>query len=160
MLPEVAEKLVDMTLPKARFALAMIKDMSPENLLAIAEELSEDYGSAVFIASNWPRDTEVLALKQRIIDETPGGEIGIKYSKEVRLEKLWKIAKHDAASAGEQVSAIRVMNEMIEGKNGISVNINQDNSVKVLVVKDFGDADNWEKVASKQQRSIIDAGSS
>jgi thioredoxin reductase len=118
---------------------------------------NENIGKALWIASNWPNDPEVIQETQKLlrsdelVDNVP--------SKAQAALLAWELANVTHAEIKERVGSLKLFCE-IQGfiaKPGTNVNVNLPISNNVMVVKDHGDDDEWERQLAAQQDELTNA---
>lgn len=116
-----------------------------------------DTGRALRVANEWPNDAQVQAFRQSFIDAEEDGETAFLPSKAEAARLAWNIARDADKMTEDRLKALKLYAEIrnfIEKPQAAVVN--QTNvAMRVLVVKDYGDNDQWEKALRTQQKKLI-----
>ena len=143
---------------KKTFAIEWLKAKTddPTALFRIACDIEPvDVGRALAIAKNWPTDAEVLAFRQKFLDEK--GEEGLLPTKSDAAMLAWEMANDTGIEAKDRLKALELYGSMLGfvSKPVASVSNNQTNVInRVMIVKDTGTNEQWERKVIEQQRSL------
>lgn len=144
------EKL-DQQSMKLEFAASLLRHPDDPDKAAFA--ITDDTGLALQIAKSWVRDPVVLGEQERLL--LSGGARTFLPTKEVQARRVYDEALNTKNTTDDRLKAHRLYAELmafIEKPTATNVNIlNQQN---VMVVKDHGTDDDWEKGLQKQQRIL------
>ena len=138
---------------KKIFARALFKD--PGNLFnAAMEAWGGDTGQACQCTLAWKNDPDVLAeireLNSKPMEETIASKI-----ETCRL--AWEMANDPDCPHKDRVAALRLyseINEFITKQTKASAQVNVQTN-KVMVVKDHGSDEDWERKVANQQARLI-----
>lgn len=156
---------------------AVVPTETAEELLARKEQFAElslrepdafkvalviypnDTGRALRVANEWPNDPQVKTLRQSFIDAEEDGETAFLPSKADACRMAWNIARDSDKFTEDRLKALKLYAEIrgfIE-KPQVSVNNTVNNLVsnKVLIVRDYGTNDDWEKALRSQQKKLV-----
>lgn len=113
-----------------------------------------EIGRVAYVAATWPSDIKVVRYQQEILGSKRVGEF--LPTKEGILQTLDTWIKNDNFDIKERLSAIKLMAD-ISGwivKPEVTVPVNLNVTSNVMVVKDLGTNDDWEKKARDQQANL------
>lgn len=141
---------------KAKFAERLLR--RPQAAFEVACELfgPMETGRALKASAEWPNDPYVLEIQAELIEEH--GEKHFLPTKEEFARKVIDYAD-TIRSAEDKLKAYRLYAEVMGyiEKPGVVVNNNVDNR-RVMIVKDHGNDDDWERrLANQQKRLTTDA---
>lgn len=146
---------------KSAFALALLHHKNPFS--AALAVMADDTGKALQIANQWKDDPFVKSEMERLIVEF-GPRVALPAKEEfankilnaadeLDLDGRRKIVFEDRLKAYRLVAEILGYIE----KPAQTTNINNTvQSNRVMIVKDHGNADDWEKRLKTQQKNLID----
>jgi hypothetical protein len=149
----------DETELKRRFALELMRTPS-EPFNAARRVFPGDITEAIFKAQSWPVDPDVQAFIKELTSRQPD-DGGILPTKDHLARMLWDLATDTTKKVDtrDRLTAFKLYGELrgFIDKSGAGTNVNITNAIsnKVLVVKDFGSDDDWEKKAKAQQAKLI-----
>lgn len=140
---------------KERFAELILKEEDPfkAGLLVYPDNTAR----ALWVANNWPNDPDVLALKKSFVDSE--GEISFLPTEADASRLAWSIARDEKNESEVRLKALELYGKFrghikkadVVVNTGAQTNIIQSN---VMVVRDHGSAEEWEKKAIAQQRAL------
>jgi len=146
---------------KAAFAAALFKHPATmEGRFAAALSVTSDTGKALVMANKWLDDPEVIAQQQRMTKGADEGDLNFIGTKADFAREILKQAR--TQWDGETKLKFYKLYAETRGfivKEGTNVNV-QVNNNRVMVVKDMGSDDDWERKAQQQQRALIDVSAS
>lgn len=121
----------------------------------IAFEVCSDTSFALQIANAWPRDPFVIDEMTRLIGEQ--GNSSFLPDKEKQGRDIYAICLDDKVDVEVRLKAHRLYAEIFghivkEPAAPFGINISQN----VMVVRDMGSNEDWERGAIKQQRALLD----
>lgn len=136
---------------KTKFAEEWFK--TPENPLkaALCVFGQDNIPIASRMAMEWTKDEFVLEQINKL------KSIKVVPSKEDIASKLWQMSNDRNVEGKDKVAALKVLSELcgyIEQK-GTKIDVNNVNNPKVMVVRDHGDIDDWERKLEDQQRKLV-----
>lgn len=146
---------------KVAFAAALLKHPKDlEGRFAAALTVTADTGRALFMANKWVDDADVLAEQERLVNSADEGEldfIGTKaeFAREVldAARNAWDgDIKHKFYKLYAEARGF-----IVKGDNNVNVQVNNN---RVMIVRDMGSDDDWERKAQTQQRALIDVSAS
>lgn len=117
-------------------------------------------GKSLWIASNWPSDPEVIRETQKLLrsvdlkEDLP--------SKEQAAMLAWEMANDAAADVKDRKATLELycnIRGFIE-KPGTNVTVPINIASNVMVVKDHGEDDEWERALAEQQDMLTNASAS
>jgi len=154
---------MDVETLKKQFSLALF--LVPGNAFkAACVVFPDDLNMACIKAVEWNNDPEVLAEIERlknIEDKALKDEeenLSLVPSKNEALELAWNLANNRLVEPRDRVNALKLFNEVAGYMPDKTINKNVVTEVKtnrVMVIKDFGDNEAWEKRAIDQQRELV-----
>lgn len=140
---------------KAEFAAVLLTEPNPFKAAMVMTKGDTD--SALWYAVNWQDDHEVIEqLKKLRADQKNISQIATKFDV---AQLLWNIANSqrydakDRISAAEKYASIAGIHDSRASSGGVNVNVNQ-NMPRVMVVKDHGTDEEWERKAASQQAEL------
>lgn len=142
---------------KHAFAEAWLRH--PKDPFAAARDVfGADTGRALIVAQTWTLDVEVLAHQQRLIDEH--GARSFLPTKEEFARRVLDAtdALNDSVLAFEdKLKGYKLFAEIMGyiEKPGPTINNNPTTINRVMVVKDHGSNDDWERRARNQQAALV-----
>lgn len=139
---------------KAQFALELLKDPS-DPFKAALRVFGENTGMALLASNRWPDDPEVLAITQKAVEEL--GDMHFLPSKADLARLAWNLANNERVDTDNRLKAMRLYGDIrgfIE-KQGTVINNNVLTNNKVMVVKDHGTVEDWERGLLQQQNRLI-----
>lgn len=110
------------------------------------------------LQNKWINDSVVLTEKQRLLD-IEGTELAFLPSKAKAARRAWEIANNTGVETKDQLAALRLFNETLGYIEKPGMNINNNVSVtgnKVMVIKDHGGSDDWERGLRENQNKLAD----
>lgn len=139
---------------KKEYAAALLR--WPDDPVKAAQSVvGGDTQRAIQISIRWPRDPVVVAHKEELIEEH--GAEAFTLSKAELINKLVTIADGERVDAKDRIAALAKVAEIrgfIE-KPGTKVEINNV-APRVMLVRDSGSDDDWERKLAEQQRKLTD----
>ncbi len=112
-----------------------------------------DTNQITSIATRWVNDPDVIADRQEMLDEQ--GEDAFLPSRADVARKLWAIAETAGVEPDDQIKALKEYAALRGFVNkdapGITVNVN-----RVMMIKDHGSDDEWERNLLTQQSKLIE----
>lgn len=139
---------------KKEFAAAMLR-WPDDPMRAATFVVGADTQRAVQISMRWPRDADVIAHRKHLLEEY--GAEAFTITKAELIGKLVDIAD-TARDSKDKVAALAKVAEIrgfIE-KPGTKIEVNNV-APRVMVVRDNGTDDEWEKKLAAQQEALTDA---
>lgn len=139
---------------KKLFAIELLKTPN-EPFVAALKLFPNNNNRALRIATEWPRDSEVLEIIQGVKDG--GKELDFLPSKADLARKVWdKLEQpwHDADGFTKLGKLYADVLGFIPKAGGSNLNV-QINNNKVMVIRDQGTNEQWEEKAVKQQRELL-----
>lgn len=146
---------------KVAFAAALLKHPQDlEGRFAAALSITSDTGKALIMANKWVSDPVVLSEQERLTKSADEGDlnfIGTKadFAREV-LEAARNSFDGDTKHKFYKLYA-ETRGFILKADTNVNVQVNHN---KVMVVRDLGTDDEWERKAQKQQRELIDVSAS
>lgn len=142
---------------KAKFARLLLKE--PSDPFAVALKVfPDDTKRALWVANNWPSDTEVLSLQEKAEEEE--GELTFLPTKGQLCRGIWDKMNDKFTDADTYAKLSKVYAEVrgfIE-KPQIAVNTNIQNVTnKVMIVRENGSDADWERKLLEQQARLANA---
>lgn len=140
---------------KKAFALAYLENK--DEAFKIANILFPDNPAFAFqISKEWPEDEIVLEF----LDEFKADVKGNLPTKEDAAAKAWGWT-NTFEDPEHKLAALSEFNELMgyTGKNS-GITINNQTVNKVMVIKEMGTMDEWEKKAIRQQKALLDVSES
>ena len=138
---------------KKEYAAALLR--WPDDPVRAAKSIvGEDVQRAVQMSMRWVRDPVVVAHRRELVEEH--GAEAFTMSKAELINKLAEIAD-EARDSKDRIAALRNIAEIrgfIE-KPGTKIEVNT--APRVMVVRDTGSNDEWERKLEEQQRKLTDA---
>lgn len=138
---------------KLEFAASLLRHPDDPDKAAFA--ITDDTGLALQIARSWPKDPVVIGEQERLL--LSGSARTFLPTKEVQARRVYDEATSQKNTPDDRLKAHRLYAELmsyIEKPVGTNVNIlNQTQTV--MLVKDHGTDEDWEKNLQKQQRTLI-----
>lgn len=138
---------------KERFAEAFLK--TPNDAFGAAcRVFGADTIRALAAAQQWPLDTHVLQTQAALLDQW--GEDHFLPSRAELARRVWQVGEM-ATDERNKLAAFKLYAEVrnFVAKDQINIQNNVTNN-RVMVMKDFGTDENWEKAAAKQQSKLIE----
>lgn len=138
---------------KKEYAAALLR-WPDDPVRAAKSVVGEDVQRAVQMSMRWVRDPVVVAHRRELVEEH--GAEAFTMSKAELINKLAEIAD-DARDSKDRIAALRNIAEIrgfIE-KPGTKIEVNT--APRVMVVRDTGSNDDWERKLEEQQRVLTDA---
>jgi len=111
---------------------------------------------ALEVSQTWVHDFYVLSKQADLLAEF--GEDYFLPSKAIAARRVFDLAEMQNRDAKDRLAAYRLYAEMrgfIEKGGGININNSVTNN-RVMIVKDHGSNDDWEKSAAGQQAKLIE----
>lgn len=146
---------------KLAFANALLKHPQDlEGRFAAALSVTSDTGKALVMANKWLDDPFVVAEQTRLLKGADEGDLNFIGTKADFARELLTEAR--AQWDGETKIKFFKLYAEVRGfiaKPDTNVNV-QVNNNRVMVVKDMGTDDDWERKAQQQQRNLIDVSAS
>lgn len=150
MIPPAPQQIVD------RYAIELAKHPD-DRLRAALIACKDDMALALELMAQTAMD-DGFEARQRELVEASGAKVYIPSKELVTLEIL-NIARKPDNQPDLRLRAYRLAAEIagyMPKGDGTNININNGIVNRVMQAPLFGDADDWEKVAAKQQRELID----
>lgn len=138
---------------KKEYAAALLR-WPDDPVRAAKSVVGEDVQRAVQMSMRWVRDPVVVAHRRELVEEH--GAEAFTMSKAELINKLAEIAD-EARDSKDRITALRNIAEIrgfIE-KPGTKIEVNT--APRVMVVRDTGSNDDWERKLEEQQRKLTDA---
>ncbi len=140
---------------KKEFAAHLYRE--PGNPFAAAcKVFPDDIGSACKYAVEWIKDDEVKDEIDRLEIE---GDLSDQVKDKVAAANLaWEMATNAFFKSADRVNALRLFAEIAGHmpEKTINKNIKSENPVnRVMLVKDFGESEQWEKDLLNQQTRLV-----
>lgn len=146
---------------KAAFAAILLRENDP--FKAALALFPDNTNRALRIATEWPRDPEVIAAI-KALEESGADMIGIP-SKGALLRDIWQRMQGTTLPNGavvpvtpDEYQKLAKLYAEIQGfvqKPGTVINNNNVVAPKVLEVPSFGNLDEWEALAQRQQTESL-----
>ncbi len=96
---------------KRKFAAALLKNPQPlEAAISVFGGGASTLGKALFAATNWPNDFEVIKLKQELLDDEQNTELLPSKAKAAR--RVWEWTETGQSVSKERLEAMRLYCEM------------------------------------------------
>lgn len=133
---------------KKKYAREIILNKGDSYRAALKILGTEYPGPALQMTAAWHDDPEVVAEMERIKATEP--DLGMP-SKEEVLDQLWKIGTSEYTGHKERIEALKqyaTIRGYMKSEEKSTVTV-----PSVMVVPGFGNNDDWETIALKQQRS-------
>lgn len=150
---ETAEQLLAL---KERFAELSLRESDAFKVALVL--FPNDTGRALRIANEWPNDPQVQTLRASFVDAEEDGETAFLPTKADAARLAWNIARDADKMTEDRLKALKLYSEIrgfIE-KPQVTVNNNTQNvAMRVLVVKDHGSNDDWERTLRQQQKRLV-----
>jgi hypothetical protein len=144
---------------KKKFAAELLRNPQQPFVAALAV-YPDNNNWALFVATHWPQDADVLKFQQEILKDHPETDF---LPTEAELARaIWDKMNakftpiEDFTKLGKLYAEIRGFIKKTD--TNITVNANTDN--RVMVVKDLGTDEEWENKASKQQQALLNVSTS
>lgn len=141
---------------KLEFAEALLR-FPDEPFEAARRVFGEDHARVSYVASAWVRDPVVLAEQERLIEEFGPEEFLPSKAEYARV--VWRNANNPSIPVEDRVKLLNMYGDIrgFKEKPGVVINNNTNTLVqnRVMLVKDHGGAEAWEKLAAKQQHQLI-----
>jgi len=148
-------EIKDAEAKKAKFA-ALLMNTPNEPFVAAMGVEPDNNGIALWIATHWIGDDEVLAHQKRLRES--GEDLNNLPNKAAQLAEIWKLTQHglyeDRIKAHKLYADIK--GHIEKPQPAVSVNVNNN---RVMVIRDQGSDDDWEKKVAKQQSDLLSAAS-
>lgn len=128
-----------------------------EPFTAALKLFPEDTGRALRVAHEWPNDKEVRASMRARMSE--GEEEDFLPTKAELARKVWAKMNKETLEPDEFTKIARLYGEIRGFIEKPTTNINTNTQVlsPVMVVKDSGSDDEWEKKLAAQQNKLLNA---
>ena len=139
---------------KQRFAVELLKDPNDPFKAALVI-FGNDTGSAWLASRRWPDDPIVRAATDAAVEQL--GDMHFLPSKAALAREAWTIATNPQIHVEDRLKAMRLYGDVrgfIE-KQGTVINNNVLTNNKVMMVKDHGSDDAWERRMMEQQTRLI-----
>lgn len=140
----------ELSAEKRQFAAALIRLGNPYK--ASQEVFRDNFIKACSAAEAWPADPEVQAFLEELRQTVPD-ECALLPSKAEVARQLWDIGTDDDNDGKTKVAALKVYSE-IQGYLKKEVSPVKIESTGVMVVRDHGSAEDWEKSLAAQQAAL------
>uniref|UniRef100_A0AAU6VZR6 Terminase small subunit n=1 Tax=Pseudomonas phage Pavpe01 TaxID=3138545 RepID=A0AAU6VZR6_9VIRU len=144
---------MDDTKSKAAYAAFLLKERDP--FKAACMLCPDDTGRALWHATNWPNDPEVLAEMERLRNSPDKlGQIASKFE---LARFYWDLAQDSKLDAKDRIAAAEkygAVAGIYDPRQTNTTNVNIENAPRVMVVKDHGTDEEWEKKAAAQQSAL------
>jgi hypothetical protein len=139
---------------KRLFAAALLRE--PVHVFAAAQQVfGSDAGRALYAASMWLNDPDVLAEKTKLLKDK--GARSFLPSKEDYARELWKLAMDSRTPIEDKRGFLSLFGDAMGYKETLQKNmggVTVNNNSRVMIVRDFGDDDAWEAQAAAQQHKL------
>ena len=140
---------------KKRFAVELLKQ--PDKPFKVAQEIfGDDTGKALFISTKWPSDPDVKRFQFQAVEEV--GDMAFLPTKADLAREAWRIATSSAIPVDDRLKAMRLYGDVrgfIDKGSAIINNTNVLNNNKVMLVKTYNSAQEWEHTLAAQQAKLI-----
>jgi len=137
---------------QTQYAEALLRE--PENAFKAATTVfGADTGRAVYVAAKWIADPFVISEKTRLL-QSKGARFFLP-SKEEYAREIWRTAIDNRTPAEDKRALLSLYGDVMGYKEtpkkdgGIVINNN-----KVLLVRDHGTDEDWERKAAAQQHRL------
>jgi hypothetical protein len=143
---------------KKQFAFALLR-MPHKAFEAAVSIFGADSGRAFRASTEWVRDPVVIDEMDRLI-ETHGIEFFL-INREGVLRRMTEIMDDPRTDKKDAIAAGKIIAEVlgIVSKPGVNVEVNNNVATRVMLVRDNGTDDDWEKKLVAQQHKLMDDGS-
>lgn len=155
--PPVTENPQEIALKKELFAELLLRD--PQNPFRVALAIyPDDTPRALKIATEWPRDIEVVTLQKAMVDEA--GEMAFVVTKAQLAQLAMKLATQEVMDPQDRASRVKAaeLAAKIVGaiEKPVAATINNTNVLvnRVMVVKDYGNDEQWEQKGMASQANL------
>jgi hypothetical protein len=115
-----------------------------------------DTMKALQVSKEWTHDFYVLAKQAELLEQY--GEDEFLPSKTVLARRIFELAE-TSRDAKDRLAAYRLYGELqghIKKDGGTNVQFNNVTNNRVMVIKDHGNDDDWERKAQKHQTKLIE----
>lgn len=139
---------------KAKFAALLLKTPSEPFVAAMAVE-PDNNGIALWIASHWIADDEVMAHQAKL--RSMGEDLSDLPSKADLARTVWQLTQQGLFE--DRIKAAKLYAEVrgfIDKTPPVAVNVNNN---RVMVIRDKGSNEEWENGVAKQQADLLSAAS-
>jgi hypothetical protein len=148
------ELVMAQELLKDLFAAALLRE--PDNAFGAAcKVFGTDTISAMRAAQYWPSDIYVLTKQAELLDEF--GEDSFLPNRATLARKIFELAETPNIDKKDKIKAFELYGNImgyISKQTAISnVTLNEN---RVMIVKDFGNDEQWERAAVGQQTKLIE----
>lgn len=144
-----------------KFAVALLKHPQDANgRFAAALSVTANTTKALIMANQWPDRPDLIAIQEKLIEQADEGELDLIGTKAEFARELLDQARtmfNPQARAKMYELYAKVRNFLPKEGSNVNVQVNQN---KVMIVKDFGSDENWEKTAAAQQRALLNVSAS
>jgi len=139
---------------KPKFAAELLRLGDPNKAAFALLPSNNDTGLAMHLAKLWADDPQVLAEMGRLMQDSTLAK-SLLPSKEMQAKDIYAIAQDPRIEVKERLAAHRLYAEVLghiekQAAGNVTNVLNQG----VMVIKDHGSDDDWEKKAVKQQRTL------
>lgn len=146
---------------KLAFAGALLKHPQDlEGRFAAALSVTSDTGKALIMANKWLDDATVVAEQQRLTKNADEGDLNFLGTKADFAREVLE-AGRQSWDGDTKHKFFKLYAEMrgfvVKADTNVNVQVNNN---RVMVVKDMGTDDEWERKAQRQQRELIDVSAS
>lgn len=139
---------------KAAFAALLLEN--PANPFQAASGVfPDDTRRALWVATHWLNDAEVRKEMERL--RTRGADLDALPTKAELARRAWELT--DKGLFEDRIKAMKLYAEIrnfIEKAPPVAVNVNQN---RVMIIRDQGTNEEWEKKVAKQQADLLNASS-
>lgn len=145
---------MEVTKSKAAYAAFLLQERDP--FKAACMLCPDNTGDALWYATNWANDAEVLAELNKL--RSDGKNIQSIASKHDLARFYWDMANDTRIEAKDRIAAAEkygAVSGIHDPKANNTTNINIDNAPRVMVVKDHGSDDAWQAKIERQQRELV-----
>jgi len=140
---------------KERFAELLLKEDDPFKVGLIV--YPDNTPRALWVANHWPNDPDVIAIRKSLVDSE--GELSFLPTEADASKLAWNIARNETVDVEQRLRALELYGKLrghikrpdVVVQTNTQTNIIQSN---VMVVRDFGGVDQWEKRAIAQQKEL------
>jgi hypothetical protein len=153
LVPFVIETPEQLSLRKRLFAEALLKN--PSDPFGVALSVIPDTGEALRAANEWPADFEVIEHQKALLAEH--GEAAFLPNKTETARLAYDMASGKKPAIKEQIEALELYGKIRGFIEKPGTTINNTTAVQVnriMVIKDHGSNDDWERKAVAQQARL------
>lgn len=145
---------MDNTKSKAAYAAFLLQERDPFKAACLL--CPDNTGQALWYATNWANDEEVVAEMNRLRSDAKN--VAAIASKFDLARFYWDLANNEKIDPKDRIAAAEkygAVAGIYDPKANTTTNINVDAAPRVMVVKDHGTNEEWAQKAAKQQRELV-----